>query len=273
MSKHAPLSDSVLENLSLPERIESALESYRRKRGLVPAEVNVLDWGCGRGASVLRLRERGYNAYGVDVDPEPIRHGSLMFTRKGYDPSWLSLLQDDGATTHLDDFFHFSFSNQVFEHVRDLGLVASELERITAPGGAGYHIYPGAKQFVEGHLMMPFIHWLPKNQLRKTLIAFFVHTGRDPAWTELAEKTRRERVDAYFQYSIHKTFYRPHANVRRVFRESGFSTGFGTITHPRVAANPILGPLSRASMTRAAMEYLLLTFKSVELQIEKNGQR
>ncbi|UCC21301.1 MAG: methyltransferase domain-containing protein, partial [Promethearchaeota archaeon] len=37
--------------------------------------MKILDFGCGRGLFVLWLKEHGYNAYGIDIDPIPIKNG------------------------------------------------------------------------------------------------------------------------------------------------------------------------------------------------------
>ena len=80
--------------------------------------MNILDWGCGRGPSVAWLRERGYNAFGVEIDPIAIHHGKAMLESRGHDvPHIISPINDDCIVNYPDNFFHFVFSTQVLEHV------------------------------------------------------------------------------------------------------------------------------------------------------------
>ena len=62
--------------------------------------------------------------------------------------------------------FHFIFSEQVFEHVEDLNFVISECSRVTIRHGIGMHQFPSSKEVWESHLLMPFVHWLPKTKIR-----------------------------------------------------------------------------------------------------------
>lgn len=84
----------------LPWRIENKLEEFRKRMGLCPQQMKVLDYGCGSGKSVLWLLERGYDAYGVDISPEGIRNAAELLSSTGtkaspcyggsnqYAPSW-----------------------------------------------------------------------------------------------------------------------------------------------------------------------------------------
>lgn len=245
------------------------IDAYRKKRNLKREEMNILDWGCGRGRDVLWLREQGYNAYGVDIDIESIRNGINLFKAKGYDDLTLGLLSPEGKTNFPDNFFHFTFSNQVFEHVSNIEAVADEIRRITVKNGMGYHVYPAHKYVVEGHLFMPFIHWLPKNKLRKYLILVYVYLGREPRWRELEDSRFSKKVEAYYQYSINKTYYRKYPDVRKAFQNNGFRVIFDTINRPKVQNNKFIGKLTNYKLSKSVLNYLLLTFKSQDLLIYK----
>jgi 2-polyprenyl-3-methyl-5-hydroxy-6-metoxy-1,4-benzoquinol methylase len=51
------------------------LDECARHFGISCLDLRVLDWGCGRGTTVAKLVEMGFDAYGVDIDPEPIKNG------------------------------------------------------------------------------------------------------------------------------------------------------------------------------------------------------
>ena len=269
MSKHETLTQEEFANYVPDKKIPAFLEAYRKKNHLKKEEMNILDWGCGRGADTLWLRDKGYNAYGVDIDSRPINNGMGLFQAKGYDESTLRQLSPEGKTDFPDDFFHVVISNQVFEHVSDIEAVAEETKRITRDGGTGYHIFPASKRMIEGHLFMPFIHWLPKNKWRKLLIAACVRLHIEPHWPELNNSSPEEKIDTYYQYSINCTFYRKPSDLKKIFRQAGLNVKFETINNPRLTNHKIFGPLLHYGWLRSMVNFMLLSFFHVELRLEK----
>lgn len=269
MSKHNILTEEEFTGHIPNKRMLTFLEDYLIKTGAKRSEINILDWGCGRGKDVLWLKEEGYNAFGVDIDPEPIQNGENLFREKGYSDPGLSLIDHYGRTNFLDNYFHFIFSNQVFEHINNIELVAAEFQRITTKSGMGYHVYPAHRYIVEGHLFMPFIHWLPKNQLRKYLIFAYVLFGCEPKWQELKKKGLMQKTETYYSYSVNKTFYRTYSHIRKIFEKNGFVVNFETINNPKLSKYGLLHKLTHHRLSRKVIDYSLVTFKSVELLVTK----
>ena len=269
MSKHHLLTQEEFSEYSLDKRTFEVIEACRRENMLEKEEMNILDWGCGRGNCVLWLREKGYNAYGVDMDTEPINNGIGLFETKGYDKSALSVLSPEGKADFSDGYFHLIISNQVLEHVSNIEAVATETHRITKNYGMGFHIFPASKRMIEGHLFMPFIHWLPKNKLRKYLIATCVLLNIEPHWPELDHMKLKEKTETYYQYSINSTFYRKPSVLRRKFRKASFHVSFVTIRNPRLTNHKIFGRLTNYKLSKALINFMLLNFFHVELMLEK----
>jgi SAM-dependent methyltransferase len=269
MTKHDLLTQEEFLKHRFYPPIYNALEKYRMERGLEPHQVNVLDWGCGRGRDALWLLERGYNAYGVDIDREPIENALSLYGLKGHQEDRLCLIDLSAKSNFADGFFHFTFSNQSFEHASNLEQIAAELWRVTAVDGAGLHIYPPDRGVREGHLYMPFVHWLPKNRSRWYLINLCVALGIEPHWEELNGKSVRQKTDRYYEYILNNTFYRTYPYVQKLFEGQGFRVSFVTIDHPEVQASRLVGPLARARFTRPLINYLLIEFVRVELLIKK----
>lgn len=135
--------------------------------------------GCG--LAVTWLPERGYNAFGVEIDPIAIGHGKAILESQGHDvPHLLSHINDDCIVSFPDNHFHFVFSTQVLEHIENMDLIASKIYRVTIPGGQGLHIYPSHHHINEAHLTMPLVHWLPKNKVRKAAIFLYTFCGIQP---------------------------------------------------------------------------------------------
>lgn len=118
------------------------------------------------------LIAQGYDGYGVEIDPEPVRNGYDLFRNRGLDPKQrLRVVGQTEDTSFPKGFFHVVCSFQVLEHLARLELDALEWTRITSDDAVGIHIYPSAWRVVEPHLMLPFLHWLPKNVLRQGTFA------------------------------------------------------------------------------------------------------
>jgi hypothetical protein len=183
----------------------------------------------------------------------------------GYPQSILSLLEDQQKTTYPDEYFHFIFSGNVFEHIKDLNSVVAELGRISSSDGQGFHVFPAHRQFTEGHLFMPFIHWFPKGFLRRMLISLFVYLGMEPGWRELEGRDPREKSAVYYGYSVDNLHYRRYADVRKVFQQHGFMVRFETISHPDLRNRRVISNFARLRFSRPLIQHLLLTYKLVEL--------
>src|SRR4030042_4313371 len=169
MTKHDVLTEKEMSEFTMNDRILRNIEYYRNKMNLKKSDMNILDWGCGRGRSVAWLREQGYNAFGVDIDPEPINNCRNLLSSRGLDTDSIISLIENGEEKKIPRaFFHLSFSDGVFEHVKDIEQVASNLKRLTAPGGVGIHFFPAHKHFIEIHLVCRLLHEKKKNNPRKS---------------------------------------------------------------------------------------------------------
>ncbi len=273
MSKNEYLSTQEISQFNIKGPFPSILESFAREHGLEPDEINILDWGCGRGRFVLKLRQMGYNAYGVDIDPVTIEHGRKAFEELGYTGSTfdgiqfpLVALEPGQATLFPPEAFHCLFSGQVLEHVSDLNSTAAEMARLTRPGGIGYHNYPAYRHIREAHLYMPFVHWLPKNRLRRYMIAFYLTMRLSPKWPELNGQSLDKQITTYYQYSISKTFYRPASQVKQIFENAGFDARLSPAL-PRHLSK--LKPFMKSRLFGSVLNSLLTDFVLAELYLTK----
>lgn len=158
----------------------------------VPKTANVLDFGCGAGDAIARLRALGYvNVFGYDVadgrsllsaSPGMDRHnvsvGSLLDMRLPYD----------------DNTFDLIISDQVFEHVQDQARVFQELLRITKPGGHGLHIIPARYAPIEGHINVP-------------LGGFLQHRWWYKLWASLGVRNRYQSGLTADQVADHNAYF------------------------------------------------------------------
>jgi SAM-dependent methyltransferase len=264
MSKHDALTLGEFSTYRPNAEILSVVEETVKRLGLERSQLRVLDYGCGRGRLTLHLLKLGYDAFGVDIDPEVLTNAKDLYDSMDFlAEDRLRLLSQDGTVPFSDGAFHVIVSDQVLEHVADFAKASSEIARLTASGGENLHILPAKWTPVELHLFMPFVHWLPKNILRRGLIGIMVMCGIHPRWKSLASATRRQRAAEYYRYSIEKTYYRSPSAIGSGFIRCGHEVAFAIPQrHFRR-----LGPLRYfAQMTpfRQALTFLYRTFISIE---------
>jgi SAM-dependent methyltransferase len=268
MSKGNPLTDSDLGNFQIHPMTLRLIETGCGRSPEGKSTYRILDWGCGRGRAVAWLRARGYQSYGVDVDPIPLENGRLFFQSKGWDAAHvLKRLKDDGTSDFPDLMFDFGFSDQVLEHVEDIGSLTNELQRVLKPGGMAIHVFPSKWRPIEPHLGMPFIHWLPKQgPWRRTAIFAFLLSGFNPDWRQAQGMTKWKASRIYSEYSVGKTYYRSSSDLRKSFAKAGFAVKF--LGHSSRKAIP---ELRSGAYFRRLVDWLHGNFGSVQLLIIKGS--
>jgi len=158
-------------------------------------------------------------------------------------------------------FFHFIFTHYVLEHVADIAIVTREIARLTAPGGCGFHVYPGKLRPIEPHLFMPFVHWLPKGVFRKLAIRACVACGIEPRWGWLESANAQRKSQAYHDFCMQETFYRPFREVRGSFKSVGFEVTPVAADHPALQRLRLL--------PRPIVEFPVRMFQTVEIMVRK----
>ena len=242
------------------------LELTRERLGLARGEMNVLDWGSGRGEYVAWLRNAGYNAFGAEIRRAAAERGKELLAARGHDYARvITTIPANGRTDLPSDFFHFVFTHYVLEHVADIDAVTKEIARVTAPGGCGFHVYPGKLRPIEPHLFMPFVHWLPKNPTRKWAIAACLACGIEPRWGWLTAATFGRKAQAYYEFVMNETFYRSFREVRRSFNQVGFVVTPVSAEHPALRRLAVL-PMA---LRRFAVELPVMLFQTVEILVRK----
>lgn len=239
-----------------------------KKLNIPPAEFRVLDFGCGIGLSVLSLRQEGFDAYGVDIDPGEVAVGRRLLTDHGYDGEKLLRVNNpDGTIPFETHFFHFVFSQEVIEHVSDLNLLANELKRVLVPGCISFHVHRPQYNIVEPHIHMPFVHWIPKSIWRKYLITFYLTLGIGKKPPEVPPPAKEILIERYFRESMDETFYRPYRTIGRAFLEKGLYVGFPVTNHRRIRNSRLFAILMRIPFFDSILTWLMMTFHNAYLLV------
>jgi SAM-dependent methyltransferase len=221
--KHDKLTEAELSSYNVDGKVLRLLDEIMVEKGKTAAEIRVLDWGCGRGRSVAKLRQLGFQAYGVEIDRKTMLNGFSLFRECGLDPD--DLLRDVCDASDFESVpFDLIFTEQVFEHIADMEDVAGLMGRLTKSGGKGVHMYPSRRSIEEEHLFMPFIHWLPKHPIRKPILWIMMAFGKGPktGWPGVLDLPRSEQVEIFYDYLDQKTYYRDNSNLMNIFENLGF---------------------------------------------------
>lgn len=127
-------------------QVEVFLAVLHRRWPAMGRTARILDLGCGAGDMVRLLRQRGYLAWGSDLEAPNSGDADL----------YLALEPSTGQIATGDGTFDVVISNQVLEHVMDLPAVFREIRRILRPGGVSLHAFPSRWSLVEQHVNVPW---------------------------------------------------------------------------------------------------------------------
>lgn len=156
--------------------------------------LRILDYGCGAGEIVGLLRESGFACEGCDVyypgGTSLESPGLQGLMREGH----VRAVEEDGELPYPAGQFDVVLSNQVFEHVRDLGEVLRRLLPVLKPDGHILAHFPSKEVMREGHIGIPFAHWFRRGSrvrraytllLRRMGLGYFKREEESPVeWTE-----------------------------------------------------------------------------------------
>ena len=124
------------------KRVAAWLLALFTAKGVLPyrGEGKILDVGCGGGSYLYRLKQWGWQTYGV----EPSETGAQQAQSLGLDVTQRSLTD----AQFPDAFFDVVRLSNVLEHLSDPKTIFREIARILKPDGAVYITVPNTRSFV-----------------------------------------------------------------------------------------------------------------------------
>jgi len=214
----------------------------QKKRPVSESPVRILDAGCGKGRLIADLMVElegtegleNVELYGFEVLEHGACHHSylpeVLAALSGRLPGvdWkrrIRVVSTDDPWPFDDDSFDLVVSNQVIEHVADLGWFFEQMRRVLRPNGISIHHFPTAESLADPHSGVPFAHW-PESDFRKaSVIRLFSQLGCGKF-----RHYRRERghslddfVDEFVDYLKRYTHFRSFADVARVAKRTGLA--------------------------------------------------
>lgn len=185
-------------------------------------KLTVLDMGCGDGLTMAMLMEYGHDLYGYDLSMKGAydldRRANLEAFGETYDQH-IKLTDSERTIPFPDASFDVIYSNQVFEHVRYFDSMISECARVLKPGGALVATFPLATSPLEGHVRVPFAHWLPPGRFRARYLELALRVGFRPRTKRGRTPVRvspREKSISQDHYLSTETFYRFRNEIEAV---------------------------------------------------------
>ena len=166
-------------------KITRARRRLCRYRHLAPGN-RLLDLGCSIGTAVEAAFQLGFDAHGIDIDPESIRLAQEMFPRGRYHAGPLCELPSDWGN------FDFVYCAEVIEHLPDPDAYIAAASARMNPGALLYITTPDAS-----HWRVPekFENWeqvVPPHHLvffdRQSLTALLAAHGLDVLKVEFCRK-------------------------------------------------------------------------------------
>jgi len=141
--------------------------------------VRILDAGCGKGslmdwlASELpRLRPNLiFEVYGFDVADHGVQGKNVSTNPR------IRTISIKEPWPYPEEFFDVVISNQVLEHVAQPDDFFEEMKRTLKPNGFAAHQFPLKNYFLEGHIFLPFVHWIKNHDHMRSYICFLSRFG------------------------------------------------------------------------------------------------
>lgn len=197
----------------------------------------ILDFGCGEGEFVYRLRDKGFDAYGFEIHnrvklrcPEDAR----LFQFSPADNADTSVMTASNfAIPFPSGHFDFVFSSQVFEHLIDIDPVLAEIARVMKPGGVSLHVYPRREAILEAHMFVPWGGVITKWWW------YYLWALLGVSNQHQVGKSARVLADENYRYArsgvCHRTEREMMAHVAKYFSEAWFATWRYYATSNRMA--------------------------------------
>jgi len=174
----------------------------------------VLDFGCGAGELVRAGLSAGLEMAGADVF-----YGGSQARAEAEQSGLLgsSICEiRDGRLPFEDGTFDLVMNNQVMEHVEDLDATLAEIHRVLKPGGTVLSLFPSRDVFREGHIGIPFSHWMRKGSRLRLLYTWGLRRLGFGTWKEQAPTCRQWAVDK-LAWIDEYTHYRSRREIRASF--------------------------------------------------------
>ncbi|MBR0704819.1 class I SAM-dependent methyltransferase [Bradyrhizobium diazoefficiens] len=160
----------------------------------LPRKAKVLDLGCGFGSYVIRAREAGLDAVGVELAEFEIKCAKrrLKRLRPADNAAEVFTTQDATRMERTGGTFDAVTLWNVLEHIDDAAALLRSVDRLLKPGGQVFIVCPNYEATRdEAHYHVPWNADLSRD--RGKAVDYLRSLGRDPAFFETSIYCRTNR--------------------------------------------------------------------------------
>lgn len=126
----------------------------------ITPSAKVLDVGSGRSKFTSEMAKRGFDAYGIEANPDYIRESQA---RAEADRIEIKITQAKAEKLpFVDNYFDFVNCSEVTEHADDPEQVCKEIFRVLKLNGKCYISFHNRFGIYDYHYHLYFINWMPR---------------------------------------------------------------------------------------------------------------
>lgn len=219
----------------------------------------ILDFGCGNGTIVHKLRAEGYDVVGCDIKFKDGAHVEEL-EKKGFISK---IRMPDYRLPYEDETFDYILSETVFEHVQNTEETLSELHRILKTGGFALHLFPAKYGVIESHVHLPFASVIKSYPylLFWALLGFRKKSQQGLSPFEVAKQNKK--------YLDTSTKYLSTREIKKAFSEKFSDVRFVENIAIRNSPTRLTVILSKTFSFVPFLPFLYRTFKSVAILTRK----
>ncbi len=122
--------------------VEPARRLYDERLDQAPAGAHVVEFGCGRNASIFRLARRGCRVTAIDISEVAIDEARTQAAQLGLSPDRARFERMDAENLLLEAASADLVCGTGILHHLNLGAAAAEIHRVLRPGGSAVFVEP-----------------------------------------------------------------------------------------------------------------------------------
>lgn len=208
--------------------------------------IRILDMGCGDGHLMAFLQrtlpqlrtELAVEIYGFDVTDSRVQESgyfaeTLAFLAQQFPGiGWRQRIFQIGSKEEWpfpEGHFDYVVSNHVLEHVFDHDFAFGQMRRVLAPEGTAVHLFPLKYYIREGHLRLPFAHWISDADLLLNYIKVCSLLGMGKCRQHVAKGYSSDLMDycrKHADYLIYETNYLSLGELYKLAKRNRMRSSF-----------------------------------------------
>lgn len=196
----------------------------------------ILDVGCGAGRLIsyfdhelYRLTGVRYEILGVDVDAVDfdnvlpgLQAAVELLNHENPGINWaarIKLMAVAQAWPVPDGSMDCIVSNQVLEHVKDIGFFFAHIAAKLREGGISVNVFPLKNVLWEAHMGQPFAHWITNWDLASSYMRWVSHLGL--GYQKQRKMSHAEFAEDAADSLLYHCFYRSYLEMIRAAKMAG----------------------------------------------------